>query len=88
MKSVPPEGSGSNAGNRFLLWLQSERCSIHQSVVLKMLLPLLQFGRDYRQGTAEHGEDPGQRTAMEDPDRWVNTKKHNTQSHSWASPSK
>lgn len=32
------------------VWLHSEKCSFYQSMELKMLLPLLQFGREHRGG--------------------------------------
>lgn len=52
-EGVPQKGSGSNAGNGFLVWLHLGKCSSHPSVVLKMLLPLLQFDREYRGGGRE-----------------------------------
>lgn len=65
-EGVPQEGSGSHAGKWFPVWLYSERCSIHQSLVHKMFL-LLQFGREYRGGRGLNmAEDRGQRTQRQD----------------------
>lgn len=44
------------------VWFHSEQCSFYQSVELKMLLPLLQFGREHRGGGGRNvPENPGQR---------------------------
>lgn len=45
------------------VWFHSEKCSFYQSVEIKMLLPLLQFGREHRGGGGQNvSGNPGQRT--------------------------
>lgn len=68
-------------------YFHSEMCSTHQPVVLKMLLPLLQFGREYRGGGGVNmAENPGQRPERQDTEygdlRDSTKAKHTQRSHS------